>query len=204
MKVSLLLLSAMATSSQVFVRGFVAPKPVVRSATTTRISLSFTPRTDLESPTSTVLYSKPDSDEVTTSAFSTPLDRPLLALVDVLALFVFASIGKASHTGPAGSVDPISVAVTAFPFVISWLLTSPATGVYSNDPRVNGLLQTTALQVVKGWVVAIPLGCVLRGVIKGYVPPLPFVIVTLIATLVILVLARLGFAVVEDFFVEMV
>ena len=58
--------------------------------------------------------------------------------------------------------------------------------------------------MVKGWAVAVPLGIALRGAIKGYVPPTPFIIVTLISTLVILVGVRVLFAVVEDVFVEMV
>ena len=49
-----------------------------------------------------------------------------------------------------------------------------------------------------------PLGVVLRGVIKGYAPPVPFIIVTLISTFIILVLARVLFAIVEDVFVEIV
>jgi hypothetical protein len=42
----------------------------------------------------------------------------------------------------------------------------------------------------------------MRGVIKGYAPPIPFVIVTMIATLVILTVSRILFSVAEDFFVE--
>ena len=52
--------------------------------------------------------------------------------------------------------------------------------------------------------VAIPLGVVLRGVIKGYAPPVPFIIVTLISTFVILIIGRILFAIVEDVFVEIV
>lgn len=74
----------------------------------------------------------------------------------------------------------VVVVTVAFPFLLSWFATSPFTGVYSKND--DGVLQTT----LKGWIVAIPLGCVFRGVIKGYVPPLPFVIVTMIATLVVL------------------
>ena len=42
------------------------------------------------------------------------------------------------------------------------------------------------------------------GVIKGYVPPVSFAVVTMIATLVIVGGARVLFAFAEDFFVEMV
>jgi hypothetical protein len=126
-----------------------------------------------------------------------------LAAVDVVALFLFAAIGKASHA-PDGSLDIPAIGMTAFPFVLSWLATSPLTGVYSDDDTSSGVIQDTLAKTAKGWILAVPLGCVLRGVIKGYAPPLPFVIVTMIATLMILGGARVVFALAEDFFVELV
>jgi hypothetical protein len=137
-----------------------------------------------------------------TSKLSTPLDRPVLALVDVVSLLTFAAVGKASHT-PDGAIDPIATATVAFPFLLSWFVTAPFTGVYAEDEREGNLVLETFLKSGKGWIVAIPLGCVIRGIIKGYVPPAPFVIVTVIATFVILGLGRLLFAVLEDFFVEL-
>ncbi|KAL7458054.1 hypothetical protein ACHAWC_009556 [Mediolabrus comicus] len=134
----------------------------------------------------------------------TPFNRPLLAAIDTIALIIFAAIGKSSHT-TTGDIDIIAVLLTAFPFVTSWLLTSPITNVYSPDTSdSSNILLSTAKKVVKGWGVAIPLGVVLRGVIKGYAPPVPFIIVTLISTFIILVLARVLFAIVEDVFVEIV
>ena len=137
--------------------------------------------------------------------FYTPLNRPLLAIIDTISLIVFAAIGKSSH-GANGDLDIFAVLLTAFPFVTAWLSTSPLTGVYSPDDTSDesNVIVSTGLKVVKGWAVAVPLGIVLRGVIKGYIPPTPFIIVTLISTLVILVGARVLFAVAEDVFVEMV
>lgn len=133
----------------------------------------------------------------------TPLDRPLLAMIDTISLTIFAAIGKSSHSDD-GSLDLIAVLITAFPFITAWLATSPLTGIYSPDDRENNAVASTALKVAKGWILAIPIGIALRGVIKGYVPPVPFMIVTLISTLVILVGVRILFSVVEDFFVELV
>ena len=135
----------------------------------------------------------------------TPLNRPLLAVVDTISLIIFAAIGKSSHSAN-GDLDLYAVLMTAFPFVTAWLTTSPITRVYSPDDTSNesNVLVSTGKMVVKGWAVAVPLGIALRGAIKGYVPPTPFIIVTLISTLVILVGVRVLFAVVEDVFVEMV
>ena len=143
------------------------------------------------------------SGDDTVSDLSTPLDRPVLAAVDVVALLGFAAVGKASHSAD-GSLDIGAVASVAFPFVTSWLLTSPLTGVYTEDARDGNVASESFLKAAKGWIVAVPLGIALRGVIKGYVPPISFAIVTMIATLVIVGGARVLFAFAGDFFVEMV
>jgi len=133
------------------------------------------------------------------SSLSTPLSNPALATLDIMALLGFAAVGKASHA-PDGSLDFSSVLVTGFPFVASWLLTSPLTGVYQDLQLIKDTASTadiakeSLLQTVKGWALAVPLGCALRGIIKGYVPPLPFVIVTLIATLVFIGGVRLVYS----------
>jgi len=129
--------------------------------------------------------------------------RPVLALVDTAALLAFAAVGKASHDA-TGALSLVAVAQTALPFVASWFVTSPLTGVYDENSSGGNLIQDTLIQTAKGWALAIPLGCVLRGVLKGYAPPVPFVIVTMIATLVVLTVARLGYAVLRDFFLELV
>ena len=135
----------------------------------------------------------------------TPIDRPLLAVIDTISLIVFAAIGKSSHSAN-GDLDIFAVMLTAFPFVTAWLSTSPLTQVYSPDDTSDesNIIASTGMKVVKGWAVAVPLGIALRGAIKGYVPPTPFIIVTLISTLVILVGVRVLFAIAEDVFVEMV
>mmetsp|Transcript_29528 Transcript_29528/g.48725 ORF Transcript_29528/g.48725 Transcript_29528/m.48725 type:complete len:211 (-) Transcript_29528:33-665(-) len=131
-------------------------------------------------------------DNNDSSELSSPLDQPVLALLDTLSLLAFAAVGKASHTGANGAIDVGAVVTVAFPFLASWFATSPLTGVYNTK---NGAFSTTLL---KGWIVAMPLGCVLRGVIKGYVPPLPFVIVTMISTLVVLGGTRFIYSKVEE------
>ena len=139
-------------------------------------------------------------------AWNTPLDRPVLAAVDLVALLVFSGIGKASHSPVDGSLDLLAIAAVALPFIVAWFGTSPLTGVFSPDERSpdSNLIQDTFVKTAKGWLVAIPLGCVFRSIMKGYIVPLSFVAVTMIATLIILGAARVLFAVAEDFFVELV
>jgi hypothetical protein len=140
-----------------------------------------------------------------------PLRRPGLALVDLVSLVAFAAVGKASHAVGDGSIveEVVGVAKTAFPFVVSWFAASLVTGVYAplllptdsgsddddglGSSSSRGWLAATWKQTAKGWIVAVPLGCVLRGLLRGYPPPVPFVVVTMIATLVILGLARTAY-----------
>jgi len=131
---------------------------------------------------------------------SSPLDRPVLTLIDTSALVTFAAVGKASHAAD-GSLDFGSVLMTALPFLVSWFLAAPLLGCYG--PAATSDLKQAVTTVGKGWIVAVPLGCVLRGVIKGYVPPISFVIVTLIATLVILSVGRAAYTALAEVYVEM-
>lgn len=116
--------------------------------------------------------------------FTSPIDRPFLAAIDFASLLTFAAIGKASHSAD-GSLDITAVFITAYPFLFAWFSTSPITGIYSSDATMNGPSEAVKA-AAKGWALAIPLGCVVRGILKGYIPPLPFVVVTLISTAVIL------------------
>ena len=98
----------------------------------------------------------------------------------------------------------VGVLSTALPFVAAWMTTSPFTGVYSPDDESSDedVLSNAARKVGGGWIVAVPLGIALRGVAGGYAPPVPFVIVTMISTFVILAGLRILYLVAEDFFVE--
>uniref|UniRef100_A0A7S3VAB7 DUF3054 domain-containing protein n=1 Tax=Chaetoceros debilis TaxID=122233 RepID=A0A7S3VAB7_9STRA len=145
-----------------------------------------------------------DEDSSSFTSLSTPLDKPALAAVDFLALLVFAGVGKASHSAD-GSLDIAAILTTAFPFFLAWFATSPFTGIYeSSNSGVNeeNTILDAGKLAAKGWIVAIPLGCAIRGVIRGYVPPAPFVVVTLLVTLIMLGGSRMLYAVVEDKMVQ--
>jgi hypothetical protein len=134
-----------------------------------------------------------------------------LAAVDGLALLAFAAIGKSSHAAD-GSVDVAATVAVAAPFLLSWFATSPWTKVYDERDGGNGtvggeetvpttttgLIVDVIIQTARGWIVAVPTGIVLRGLLKGYVPPTSFIVVTMVATLVILTLARVAYALTEQ------
>jgi hypothetical protein len=131
------------------------------------------------------------STESSSPKSSSPLEKPVLAVLDLVTLLVFAGVGKASHASD-GNLDLLAVGITAFPFIVSWLATSFFTGIYGPIDSQKWL-QSSFQQTLQGWIVAIPLGCVGRGLIKGYVPPASFVIVTMIATLVMLGVTRTAY-----------
>jgi hypothetical protein len=141
------------------------------------------------------LSSSSSSNAVTSS--SPALNHPiLLATIDFVALVLFAGIGKANHD-TTGSIDVSSTLNTAAPFLLSWYATSPFTGIYNHHQpgaEDEDSIWEVGKIVVRGWIVAIPLGCVLRGILKGYVPPVPFVVVTMIATLILLGGTRMLYA----------
>ncbi|VEU33663.1 unnamed protein product [Pseudo-nitzschia multistriata] len=130
-----------------------------------------------------------------------PLDRPVLSAIDAGALLVFAAIGKASHSGPDGSLDLLAVGATAAPFLAAWFLVAPLAGSYTPDATRDA--KEAAVRAARGWILAVPLGCLLRGIAKGYVPPLPFVVVTMVSTLFLLCLGRVGYTVLSELYVEM-
>jgi len=111
------------------------------------------------------------------------LGRPVLAGLDVLSLVIFAAVGKSSHSA-SGAFDLGAVLFTALPFLVSWFAISPIMGSFSPDATAS--LSKSFSSTARGWALAVPVGCALRGAIKGYIPPTPFIIVTLISTLVLL------------------
>lgn len=145
-----------------------------------------------------LLYSS-DSDADTDGVPSSPLDRPVLSLIDTAAILIFAAVGKASHSAN-GSLDVLAVGITAFPFLVSWFLVSPLMGCFT--PKATSDLQQSVIATSKGWIIAIPLACVLRGVIKRYIPPISFVNVTMIATFVILSAGRAAYTALSEVYVE--
>jgi len=126
------------------------------------------------------------------SPYAAMLRNPKLILVDALSITLFAALGKTSHSNVVDG-DSIgfllSVLMTALPFLLSWFTITPLLGCY-NDDSSEKLSET----ILKGWAISIPIGIGLRGLIKGYVPPTPFIIVTMISTLVIIGVGRFGYA----------
>lgn len=107
----------------------------------------------------------------------------LLAGGDLVVFLVFASIGRLSH-GEGLSI--ISAMETAFPFHAGWFLTAPFLDAYGKSAR-NGSIGSAIRVATKAWIVAVPLGIAVRSLLKGYMPETSFIIVSMVATGVLMV-----------------
>lgn len=106
----------------------------------------------------------------------------ILVLGDAASLMLFATVGRMNHGEPLGLA---AIMGTALPFLTGWLLTAPFLGGYGKEARggdVGAALGSTA----KCWIAAVPVGLVIRSVIRGYVPETPFIIVSMASTAILL------------------
>jgi len=113
----------------------------------------------------------------------------VLIFGDAVGLLVFAVIGRISH----GEVLSLETFGTAFPFLIGWYTAAGLLGGYGKAARGEYGLLPAVGAAAKCWAVGQPIGLVLRGLLKGYIPPLSFALVTSVATGVIMVGWRAAF-----------
>ena len=128
-----------------------------------------------------------DTSTAHREAAFTPWLVGLLALGDGLALLTFAAVGRASHSLTAG-VPLLAALLTAAPFAAAWVIVAPLVGAYRGRNLVSPgrWLARTAL----AWLMAEPLGLVLRAQVLGR-PIIPiFALVTLAAAGAILLAWR--------------
>jgi len=117
----------------------------------------------------------------------------LLVIGDAIAFLIFAAIGRRSH-GEAASISSfLQVAGTAAPFVLGWFIVAPFIGAYRRRQTtgVGNMAQRTALS----WVAAWPAALLFRGIaVDRAVPPLTFMLISLISNMVFLEVWRALFA----------
>lgn len=84
---------------------------------------------------------------------------------------------------------------------VAWYGAGFLTGAYGKDAQ-DGYVGPAALTAAKTWAIAAPLGLVFRSVLKGYAPPVAFVIVTMTVTGVLTIGWRSGLAALTKPFVR--
>jgi len=113
----------------------------------------------------------------------------LLAIGDALVFIIFAIIGMRSHKV---SLTVPSVLQTAAPFAIGWFLVSPFVGAFRR--KTTNQLGKMSLRTALAWLIAWPVGLLLRGIFQHEIPPVSFAIVTLITNTLFLQIWRVPFA----------
>lgn len=116
----------------------------------------------------------------------------LLVGGDVLAFLAFSALGRRSHGAAAGLDAFAQIAETAAPFAAGWLLAAPLLGAFKPDvvAHPRAMLSRTALS----WLVALPIGLLLRALVRQSGIPLSFAITTLLVLMVLLCGWRGAFA----------
>ncbi|KAK7321621.1 hypothetical protein VNO77_32443 [Canavalia gladiata] len=111
----------------------------------------------------------------------------LLAGVDVLALLLFATIGRYSH---GLSVFDLESLRTADPFLAGWFFGAYFLGGYGEDGRGMKGLPKGVIATAKSWALGIPIGIAIRTATSGHLPNYGFVFVSLGSTAVLLIIFR--------------
>jgi hypothetical protein len=118
---------------------------------------------------------------------STSMSKAIqLAVGDTLALVIFATIGRVSHHE---AVTLASSFETALPFLVGWFATAPFLGGFGKDAQ-GGNVGSAVGAAAKPWIVAVPISIFIRSLLRGYVPDKAFIIVSFVATAVLLLGVR--------------
>lgn len=112
-----------------------------------------------------------------------PIDR-WVVLGDIIALIVFAAIGRQSHN----EANPIeAVIATAMPFIIGWLLVAWPSGLLVIQPLPRWVFRTIVFNLA-----GCGLGLLIRSIWLQRDIPMSFAVVSFLATASLLVIVRLA------------
>jgi hypothetical protein len=111
--------------------------------------------------------------------------RKGLVVIDILALLTFAAIGRNNH---GEAVDILAILGTAIPFIIGWITVSPVLGSYTRASTKSK--KAIPQSLLLPWAVSIPLSLAIRSAIRGDIPPVPFIVVSMVSTFVLMSVYR--------------
>ena len=116
-----------------------------------------------------------------------PTSAVAVTAVDIVALLVFAAIGRQSH---AESNQIIAILTTGLPFIVSWLVVSALTGLERPQSFKRWIMQTLAWAPLSALI-----GLALRAIWLQRTIPLTFAIITVCVTTLLLVIVRVLFSI---------
>ena len=130
--------------------------------------------------------------EASSASTSSNAWRRIVFLVvgDAIAFLVFAFIGISNHKE---ALDPVKVVTVAAPFALGWFIVAPFVGAFSRKKTDSP--GKMALSTFLAWLPSLILGMTFRGItVDHQVPPPSFMVITLIANTIFLLLWRVPFA----------
>lgn len=113
----------------------------------------------------------------------------ILYVGDIIAILLFAVLGRQTHDMPTGLGAFGMTLTTASPFIIAWLLVAPWFGAYRPQAWVSplGTVKTVVIAFIPSFFAAI----LLRALFVGRFSPIPFYLVTAAVILTLLLVWRL-------------
>ncbi len=111
---------------------------------------------------------------------------PTLALAfgDLVVLLLFAALGRSSHDRPPGAIPFVGVLSTAAPFVAGWFAVGAVLGAFRQSAMHS--VRSAFLLTEKTWLVAGPVGLLLRALFLGRGIPLSFAAIVMSVNFVLL------------------
>jgi DUF3054 family protein len=120
----------------------------------------------------------------------------MLVIGDLICFLIFAALGRNTHGEASGLAAIPQIIITALPFVAGWFLVSPFVGAFRHKilTHPRAMVMHTAL----AWLLAWPVAMLLRGIFVDHgIPPLSFAIVVLLFNMVLLLIWRWPFALIN-------
>jgi hypothetical protein len=127
----------------------------------------------------------PEVPPVSRPATDYPLGPTVaLAFGDLVVLLLFAALGRSSHDQPPGAIPFAGVIGTAAPFIVGWFSVGAVLGAFRKSAVSS--VRSAFLRTEGTWLVAGPVGLLLRALFLQRGIPLSFAAVVMSVNFVLL------------------
>ena len=121
----------------------------------------------------------------------------MLVIGDLICFLIFAALGRNTHGEASGFAAIPQIILTALPFVAGWFLVSPFVGAFRH--KIMAQPRAMAIRTALAWLLAWPVAMLLRVIFVDHgIPPLSFAIVVLLFNMVLLLVWRWPFALINS------
>jgi DUF3054 family protein len=128
-----------------------------------------------------------------------PYKRAVIMLIigDILCFLIFAALGRRSHGEASGFAAIPQIIITALPFIAGWFLVSPFVGAFRH--KIMAQPRSMVIRTAVAWLLAWPVAMLLRGIFVDHgVPPISFALIVLFFNMLLLLIWRWPFALINS------